>query len=359
MKNKILESDLETINKTNLINWEEFSNKTFLISGSTGLLGSLLVKTLLYISQARKLNIRIIAIIRNEDKAERIFCDFSKEKENVYYSLEFIKVDITKTMNIECNVDYIIHCASPTSSRYFITYPVETIEQTVLGTKNLLDVAVKTNCKKFIYISSMEMYGQPSIDNDLIYEDNYGYINHLSIRSCYSEGKRICECLSVSASAEYGLDVSIARLAQTFGAGTPVTDSRVFSQFAKKVINKENIVLHTNGLSEGNYVYSSDAVIAILLLVQKGGNQEAYNVVNESSHMTIKNMAELVATTISNNEIKVEYDVNHEDLGYAPNVKLKLSSKKLRELGWKPEIGMVEAYNRLIASFKSDMEEQI
>ena len=152
---------------------------------------------------------------------------------------------------------------------------------------------------------------------------------------------------------EYGVKVKIARLAQTFGAGILPGENRVFAQFAKSVISGRDIVLHTRGLSEGNYCYTRDCVLGLFIILLCGENGEAYNVANPKSHTTIAEMAQMVADKISNGKIKVIYDIPKDNVfGYAEDTKMKLNSDKLQALGWTPEIGLEDAYKRMIEQMK-------
>lgn len=135
----------------------------------------------------------------------------------------------------------------------------------------------------------------------------------------------MCNCYA----EQYDLRVVTARLAQIFGNGVFPSENRVFAQFARSAMQGENIVLHTIGQSEGNYVYSVDAV-----MLQKVEAKQAYNVANEASHLTIKAMAEMVQREFGAPDAKVIIDIPKENMGYAPDVKLWLSSQKLQRLGW-------------------------
>lgn len=151
----------------------------------------------------------------------------------------------------------------------------------------------------------MEAFGITDSSLEYVKEDDLGYIDIHNVRSSYSEGKRICECLCSSYAREYNVPVKIARLAQTFGAGIPYEENRVFAQFAKSAINGNDIVLHTAGQSVGNYCYTRDVVKAILLLLIRGNNGEAYTVANPASSITIRGMAEMVAKELADDKIKV------------------------------------------------------
>ena len=252
-------------------------------------------------------------------------------------------------------MDYIVHTAADTTSRDMVSYPVDNIKISVNGTINVLELAKNKNVTGMVYLSSMEVYGQMNIEDHLIKENELGFIDLSSVRSCYPEGKRICECLCNSYAKQYNVNVVSARLAQTFGPGISKDENRVFAQFAKSVINNTDIVLRTRGLSEGNYVYTTDAIRAILLLLIKGEKGQAYNVVNEDNHMTISQMAHMVAEDIAENKIKVIYDIPDDinSMGYAADTKMHLSSDKMNNLGWKAEVELKDMYLSLIEFIKN------
>lgn len=343
----VLEEDFDKITKRD-ISWDALRNSSFVITGATGLIGSLIVKYLLYANRTMNFGAKIYAVVRNVEKADKIFAE---EKTD---ALTYVVADLTKEkVNCEGDCDYIVHAAAVTASKVMVSDPVGTICMSIDGTEKMLQLAVEKKAKAFIYISSMEIYGQPTVGGKTA-EKDLGYVDIENVRSCYPEGKRMCECLCTAYAAQYGVNVISARLAQTFGAGILPTENRVFAQFARSVMRGENIVLHTTGESEGNYVYTADAIAAIMTLLVKGKAGEAYNIANEDSHITIRNMAELVAREIAGEKIQVVIDIPEDSvsLGYAPPVKMWLDASKMRELGWKPEIGLVEAYKRMICWMK-------
>lgn len=346
LKNRVLDEDIKLIAESN-IDFSMFKNSSILVTGATGLIGSLLIKTLVFCNQYHNLDINIIGLARSKDKVKNCFGDLLKQE-----NLIFIYNDINEKIETKLNIDYIIHTVSVTASKTMVTYPIDTICTSFLGTKNILDLAVEKKSKGVVYLSSMEVYGVTDSSLEYVKEENLGYIDLSSIRSSYSESKRMCELLCLSYSMQYGVPVRIARLAQTFGAGISKEENRVFAQFARCAMNNKNIVLHTLGNSEGNYCYTRDAIKAILLLLYKGENGESYNVSNEETHTTIVNMAKMVCEKFGNNNINVIFDIPENNLvyGYAPEVKMRLSSGKITSLGWNPEVGLEEAYSRMIQS---------
>lgn len=342
MLSSTLQEDLQFIANYSLP-YEKLYGKTVLVTGATGLIGVSIVRALLAIG-----GINVIALVRNEDKAKIIYVDFL---ENTY--LKIYVGDVLNEISVEESVEYIFHCASVTVSKQMVEKPVETLMTSVEGTKNILNFSIEKRCKSVVYISSMEVYGTFGVSKE-VKETELGYIDNLKVRSNYPESKRLCENMCIAYLSEYGIPVKIARLAQTFGAGILPGENRVFAQFARSAMAGTDIVLHTKGLSEGNYCYIRDCVTGLFTILLKGLDGEAYNVCNPQTHTTIAEMADMVARKIANGKIQVMFDLPVENVfGYASDVKMKLNSDKLQKLGWKPEVNLEEAYRRMI----SDMAE--
>ena len=324
------------------IEWDKLRGSRILITGGTGLIGSVLARTLLYANRVNSTDIKITLVVRDTIKAKRIY---GKR----YSELTFIQQDLMTEKIIEGSYDYIIHCAAITSSSMMITSPVETIELSYRGTSALLKTARQNNVKGMVYISSMEVYGVTTEEMNPVTEDRLGIICLDNVRSSYQESKRLCELLCTSYAEEYGVNVVSARLAQTFGAGVDKSDGRVFAQFARSITEGRDIVLHTAGDSSGNYCDTADMASAVLILLTKGVRGQSYNVANENNSCTVKEMAELCAGTIAGGKIKVVYDIPEDNsFGYAPVTRLRLSSARLRSLGWDPQYSLSDMYLSMI-----------
>jgi dTDP-glucose 4,6-dehydratase len=324
-------------------------NSSILISGATGLIGSQLVKVLSCLNRIKRADITIYALIRDTHKAQSIFQElYGHEK------IHFVLHDIRQRPVFNANIDYIIHCASITASRTFIENPVETVDTAYMGTHFMLDLAKEKQIKGFVYLSSMEVFG--ITDNRLldIKESDYGYIDILNPRSSYSESKRMCECLCACYVQEYGLPVKIARLTQVVGAGIDYHDTRVAAQFARSVIENRDIVLKTEGKTLRPLVYTRDGIAGIFTILLKGTNGQAYNVANKTTAVSIRETAEMITEKIANNAINVVFDIN-VPVEYAPNLNLNLvlNTEKIEELGWRVEVGLEDAYRRMIESMRA------
>ena len=342
--------DCRDIVMSNLVNWQNFKDKTILITGSTGFIG---VQTVLALSKASKdfnLNVKLILPVRNIKKAKSIF--YSELR---FVNIKLIKQDINKKINYHGKIDYIIHAASNTSSKSFVDTPVETIDTTVNGARNILELAKEKQVKSVVYLSSMEVYGTVNSDVPLK-EDDYGYLDLINERNSYPQAKRLAETMCYSYFKEYNLPVKIARLCQIIGANIPYNDTRVFAQFARNVVEKKDIVLHTDGSTVRNYCYITDCITAIFKILTEGASGEAYNVANKDAICSIKEMAEKI--TKDTPEIKVIVENKNSNL-YPKNCKIFLDTNKLESLGWNAEIAVDDILSKLVDGFLAQKNQSL
>ncbi len=349
-ENSVLADDVKRIAAG--IDTKNLENKTVLVTGATGLLGSLCVKALVEIERSKHIGLKVIGWARNAKKANKIFKTYKCSALFMAYG------DITEVPALPNRIDYIIHTASATSSKYFVSNPVETIETAIKGTENVLKLAREKKTECMLYLSSLEVYGTPNGTADMVAENDYGYIDPLSPRSSYSEGKRMVECLCASYAAEYSVNVKIARLAQTFGAGVEYNDGRVFAEFARCAIEKKDIVLHTEGKTVRSYCYTADAITALFTILFKGEVGRAYNVANRDTACSIKEMAQLVASLFEESKINVKIEIPQEiaSFGYNPEMVIKIDPSSLEELGWHPSFSLSDMYERTVQAMVEEQQ---
>ena len=179
-----------------------------------------------------------------------------------------------------------------------------------------MELAKKNQVEGVLYLSSVEVYGAPLTD-ELIPETQGCTLDSMTVRSCYPVAKRLCENLCASYASEYGVLGKVIRLAQTFGPGVGMNDGRVFAEFARDAMHKSDIELQTAGTSKRMYLYTADAVTAILTVLLSGKTGEAYNAANPKTYCSIVEMAQMVAHGIAHDSIKV----------HVPMIKLDADSK--------------------------------
>ena len=342
----IIVEDIAEVVSDPIIPWNDFEKKTILVTGATGLIGSLLVKVLLYASEKRNLNFRICAVVRNKGKAEKVF---EGQKRFWGNTLDFYVADVRNVFPTTMKADYIIHAASSTASLDFISKPVDVISTTFDGTRNILDFARQSSSCSVVYISSMEVYGK--LDHERAHEEDSGSINPLAVRSSYPQSKRMAETLCIAYAVQYGVPVKIVRPTLTFGAGVPDTDNRVYAQFARSALAGQNIVLHTMGTTKRDYLYTSDAVRSILSVLLLGENGKAYNISNPETYSTIREMAELVSKMGKGSQIVFDCD-EEKQKRYAEEIHIQLDSNAFDSLNRFPRKGLREMFERMMCVMK-------
>lgn len=343
MNNIVLEEDVhDFVVRCNY--YEQFRGKKIVITGATGLIGSLLTKCLIELNANYQLGLDIFCVVRDIEKAQRMFTN------GAAFICSLSDWNTIESRIMGGIIDYIIHTAAPTSSAFFTSNPVETFKSIVGLTQHALDKARDLHSSSIVYLSSLEAYGEILDDTKPLTEDEQGYVNPLNVRSCYPMGKRAAECLCYSYFKEYNTPVKIARLAQTFGAGVSIDDKRVFAYIAKSAIAGNDVVLSTTGESKKDYCYAIDAVDALLRILLNGKDGEAYNVANPSTYISVKDMAELVLDKFSPKN-KVICECKDVDK-YPPISKVRMSAEKLMSLGWKPSYNLEKMFSRLIQWYK-------
>lgn len=346
--NSLFQEDINDVLSASFIPWERLRGKTVFITGGTGLIGYTLISALVRANQAMSLNCSVIALVRNLARARERFSEILSAD-----CLRFVigSVENFNPESIDFSPDFIIHGASQTSSRGFVKSPVETIDTAVAGTKNMLEFARQQDVGGFVYLSSMEVYGYPERGHKVT-EDEIGAFSPLNPRNSYPISKILCEAMCCAYAKEYDVPAKIVRLTQTFGPGVNYNDGRIFAYFARCVIEKKNIVLKTRGETERSYLYTVDAVTAILTILLKGEKGAVYNAADESTYCSIAEMAEKVA---ADGGIAVEYEIQPTaENGYPDTLYMDLDTTALKSLGWKPVGGgtLVLLYQRMIENLK-------
>ena len=356
INNKIFLEDMEKISEVSYIPWDVLKGKTILVTGATGLIGYNLISALSYVCLYKDISVRILALVRNQEKAEMRF----REILDAGAPLNFILGDLEHIPKIDGHVDYIVHGGSPTASKYFAEHPVETIATNLNGALQLLELARTQQSRGFVFLSSMEVYGGIH-QHEKVDERHASFVDSMVPRNSYPEVKRMVESLCASYAAEYHVPAKVIRLTQTFGVGVRNGDNRVFAQFARSAMKHENIVMFTRGGTERMYLYTADAVTAILTVLLLGKNGEAYNAANEQTYCSIKDMAETVANLPIicerfNGPVSVTIDESKNDCKmYPPELYMYLDTSKLRKIGWIANYDLKDMFTRMIETMIPDV----
>lgn len=332
-------ADLQVAIKQTL-NMENLRNSSVMITGATGLIGSFLTDMLVMSGK----NITVYAIGRSIERLRKRF-------DGINGKIVFIEHDVKEKLNFNFNVDYIIHAASNAYPAAFNNDPVGTIMSNIQGTKYLLDYGLVHNCKRFLYVSSGEVYGQGDLNLDSFAEGYSGYVDSMQFRSCYPNSKRAAETLCVSYTKQFALDTIIVRPCHTYGPTTNFKDNRANVQFVNHALAGKDIVLNSDGSQMRSYCYVADSASAILTVLLNGKSMEAYNIANCEVRKTIADFAEEVARQVGRRVIFSNPDeVTLTER--SPIVKQILNTKKLESLGWHGSYGLEVGISHVLSIAK-------
>ena len=324
----IFDEDLEWVKEIDFIDWNRLKDKTLFVTGATGLIGAAVINVLDYINEWQKLGIHILVLVRDEHRARERFSNILDHE-----MVQLIVGCVEELPVLTQKIDYIIHAASETSSKEFMHHAVETLITTMNGTQNILKLAKEKHIQSLVYLSSMEVYGYP-LKGHVVIEKEIGKFSPLNLRNSYPISKIAAEAMCCAYANEYDVPAKIIRLTQTFGPGLKYNDERIFAYLGRCVKEKKNIVLRTTGETERCYLYTIDAVTAILAVLLNGVKGTAYNAADESTYCSISEMAEKIA---KENGIGVEYDIQPTSVnGFLETLYMHLDTTALKQLGWKP-----------------------
>lgn len=320
-----------------------------LITGASGLIGSFLVDFLMYCNEVLSLGIDIYVMGRNVSSLSR---RFSSHLHSEHFHI--IQHDVTTPFTETIHVDYIIHAASNAYPQLFSIDPVGTITSNVFGTYYLLEYLKSTRGKRFLFVSSGEVYGLSCSGGNILDELSYGYVNITDPRSCYPNAKRVTETLCVSYAKQYGVDTVIARPCHIYGPTATLNDNRVSSQFIRNALKGNDLVLKSHGTQLRSYCYVADCVSGILTVLLKGITCNAYNISNIESVVTIREMADIIAE-ICGVKVCFELPNDEEKAVFNPMMDAVLDSTKLRALGWNCMYNIREGLSRTIGIMRDLM----
>lgn len=305
----------------------ELKNQSLLVTGANGLICSALIDFLIYLNEFENASIQIYAAGRNEEKLKKRFGEYFYR--NYFH---FVHYDANKNFIFEKKVDYIIHGASNAHPLAYDKEPVETMMSNFYGTYNLLNSIKRMPKTRFLLISSSEVYGE-NTKKELLEESNFGYFDILNYRSCYPSSKRAAETLCASFKKEYNIDFTIVRPGHIYGPMATKEDTRASAQFINKALNKEPIIMKSDGMQLRSYCHAFDCVSSIFYVLLLGKSGEAYNISNKDSIVTIREFAEMLSLC-SKQKIIFQDPSLAEEKSYNMMSFSALSSNKIEKLGW-------------------------
>ena len=311
--------------------------KTVIVAGGAGFIGSHLCEKLLEYSG-------VICI-------DNLYTGSASNINHLKGDFKFINRDvldsklISHVKKITDKVDQIYNLACPASPKHYQKSPIDTMMINVIGTKNLLDLALDTGAD-FLQASTSEVYGNPLEHPQ--YEEYNGNVNPTSIRSCYDEGKRAAECLVADYQRKFNLKVKIARIFNTYGPRMSIDDGRVVSNFIVQALKGEPITIYGDGSQTRSFCYVDDMVDALIRLMECKDESLLVCNLGNPTEVKIDLLANLIKKYMESDSEIVYCSLPTDD----PERRKPDISKARQYLNWKPSTPLIEGLVKTIEYFK-------
>ncbi len=325
----------------------ELDNKSVLITGATGLIGSCLIDLLGYRNMVQRGTCAIYAVGRSLEKLKSRFPDFWDMP-----WFHAVRHDVRDPLTLEERVDHIINCASNAHPVLYAQDPVGTITTNVFGTYYLLEYAKRAGVGRVLEVSTVEIYGENRGDVEAFDEAYCGKLNCNTARGGYPESKRVSETLCHAYRQAHGLDVVIARPCRVYGPTMNMSDSKATAQFIKSALAGEDIVLKSTGDQLFSYAYVLDIATGLFTVLLRGTGGEAYNIADRLSVVRLRELAE-TAAEIGGSKVIYSAPDAVEKKGFSGAEMSVLDPSKLNGLGWEARTHLREGMKRTVEILRS------
>lgn len=330
INHEIYKSDVDAAAQENL-EWEKLAGKSLLLTGATGLIGTMIVDVLMKKNRDENLNVTIYAAGRNEKIAAQRFADYWDDK-----NFKFVKMNVNEPVTQDFSVNYIIHAASNTHPMLYSTEPVGTMTANFFGTYYLLEYGLKCKIDRFLFLSSVEVYGKALNPDDDFDEKYCGYIDCNTMRAGYNESKRASEALCNAYIGQHGIDAVIARPCRIYGSTLRLDNTSVLYEFMLNGLRGKDIVMKSEGKQKFSFCYVADCVTGIFYTLLKGKCGEAYNIADSGEILMLREIAEYISG-LCGTKVIFELPSEVQARGFSNAARAVLVNDKLRGLGWTPK----------------------
>ena len=325
---------------------ERWRGAAWLITGATGLIGSVLTDALADLNERLELGMTVIALCRSAGRAAERFA--------AHPSVQVLSADLTDPGAALPAADVVIHAASNAHPAAFQADPVGTLRANLFGTASLLERLRAAGGGRFLMLSSGEVYGSdPDAPAGGFVESDPGKVLPTDVRSCYPEGKRAAEALCAAYAAQYGIGAVIARCSYTYGPTVHPANTRADAQFLRRALTGEDIVLKSSGSQLRSWCYTAECAGALLALADRGVPGEAYNVADRGGTATVREYAETLAG-LAGVGLTFETPSDAERLGYSKVARAVQDPSKLEALGWTCARPLREGLARTLAILRGE-----
>lgn len=354
-QNQIVKEDLDYIHHA--ISHDGFQDAVIVVTGCAGFLGFYLMHYLVQYSKI--LGIKSIIGLDNFLVSTPTWLhQLKKDYPDVFLLYEFdITCDDIKAIKGVESATHVIHMASIASPTFYRKYPIETLDANIWGLRHLLNLYQNSKqLRGFLFFSSSEIYGDPTVDAIPTSEEYRGSVACIGPRACYDEAKRFGETMCYLFAHEFNMPITVVRPFNNYGPGMRLTDKRLPADFAQCSIENKDIIIHSDGHPTRTFCYIADAMIGYLKSLLYG-KYDYFNIGIDRPEMSVRDLAYIYQTTayeIFGHDINVHYQKS-EDLNYLvdnPNRRCPVIKKARDTLGYDPKILVDEGVLRYLKYLK-------
>ncbi len=332
---KIFSNDIVSIVKNIETISNVLENSSVLVVGGKGFLGTYFVNVLKSLNKSLNKPMKIIVMDNLITAKDKIMMEDPQ--------ITFIEQDVSEPFSIEGELDYIIHSASIASPPIYRKYPLKPIHVNYHGTRNLLELAKEKKIKSMLFLSSSEIYGNPTIIPTP--EDYWGNVSCTGPRACYDESKRLAETICILYCQQFEVPIKIARPFNVYGPFLNLDDGRMIPDFMNSAINKSEIIIHSDGTPTRSFCYVSDAITGFFQILLTGESGSIFNVGNDEEVSVLKVAEKIKNLTDRSIEIKIQkssdpnYTVDNPQRR-CPNL------SRIKSLGYQPTVNLDDGLKR-------------
>jgi UDP-glucuronate decarboxylase len=328
---------------------DPLAGRTVLVTGAAGFLCSFFVDALVAANDRLSTPCRIIALDNFKSSVPERVAHLQGRPD-----VSFITHDIRQPFTPEGPVDYILHGASIASPIYYRRFPLETIDANVTGTRLMLDLGREKSSRSVVIMSTSEIYGDPDAAHIPTDETYNGNVSCTGPRACYDESKRLAETICQAYFQLYKSPVKIMRPFNVYGPGQRLDDARILPDLMKAALNRDPLVLFSDGRATRSFCYVRDAIAGMLYAMLSDANGEAFNVGNDEEEISIRDLAGRMAAVAGPPALSIEFRTNADAQYVVDNPqRRKPILKKLRALApWSPQVSLDEGLARTLRSYQ-------
>ncbi len=352
--NEVITSDVAAVSSELAGTVAPLSGTTLLVTGGSGFLCSYLLDTVAYLND----NLfsepcRVISIDNLRSGVADRVAHLSRRSD-----FRFLNHDVSKPLQLDERVDWIVHGAGIASPTFYRRFPLETIDVNAAGTRNMLDLARQLNARSLLYMSTSEIYGDPDAAHIPTREDYRGNVSCTGPRACYDESKRMAETLCATYYSLYRTPVKVIRPFNVYGPGQRLDDKRIVPDLMSAALERRPIELFSDGRATRAFCYVSDIVRAIWYILLSDADGEAFNVGNDEREITIGELAETLREVAGPPRLEITRRISDDKHYLTDNPQRRCPDlTKLRiRFPWTPKISLPEGLKRTLLSYQGAVQ---